>query len=218
MELIEKNYREAGIVITPEYSIINLLAGLKPNEVYALAEDVENSMYLSKLADLASRLDVLISTHMIEKSHEKPRSYSSSILNKRIYRKIHLFDAYNYKESDYLLPGDALSRPVEIKDPVFYTAICHDIRFPELFRVYAQRGVHGILVQAGRVKGAVKEEVLDKLACTRSRENTLYLIVANQTSDLYTGRSGISNPYRYKERDLGFKPRYVEHPIVEEEV
>jgi len=64
----------------------------------------------------------------------------------------------------------------------------------------------------------VKEEVLDKLACTRSRENTLYLIVANQTSDLYTGRSGIFNPYRYKERDLGFKPRYVEHPIVEEEV
>ena len=54
-------------MITPEYSIINLLAGLKPNEVYALAEDVENSMYLSKLADLASRVDVLILTHIIEK-------------------------------------------------------------------------------------------------------------------------------------------------------
>ncbi|OYT38983.1 MAG: nitrilase [Desulfurococcales archaeon ex4484_58] len=221
--LVEKwlleNYREADLVILPEYSMLNILAGLKPEEAYRLAEELEDSEYLSKISDLAGKLDTYMLIHFIEKSREKPRSYSSSILvepsgkYELVYRKIHLFDAYGYRESDYLLPGKQLSKTLVIKNIMLHIAICYDIRFPELFRKYAYRGGHIVIVQAGWVKGPLKEEILDFLATSRSHENTMYLVVVNQTGKMFTGRSGVFNPFGFKELDLGFKPRYLEYAL-----
>ncbi len=213
------SYREADIVILPEYSMINLLGGISPEETYSRAEILDDSIFISKLADLAGRLDTYILAHMIEKSEEKPKSYSSSIFiepsgkTSRVYRKIHLFNAYGYRESDYLLPGKEPSLGLISRDKPFFVAICYDIRFPELFRKYAYRGAYGVFLQAGWVRGPLKEEILDFLGSSRSHENTMYLIIANQTGEQYTGRSGVFNPYGYKEFDLGFHKKYAEHRI-----
>ncbi len=213
--ILTSYYHEADIVVLPEYSMVNILGGLTPSEVYEKSESLEDSSYLSKLSDIASGLGTTILAHFIERTGQgKP--YSSSVAVKpdgkieKAYSKIHLFDAYGYRESDYLLPGEKLSRPLMIGDMKFYVAICYDIRFPELFRTYAYNGGHGVLVQMGWVRGPLKEEILDTLARARSHENTMYLVIANQTGKQYTGRSGVFNPYGYRELDMGFKPGYRE--------
>lgn len=217
--LLNKFYKEADIVVLPEYSMINILEELSPEKVFEKAEELENSSFLSKLSDLASKYDTYIIAHMIERSSAKPKCYSSSILIKpsggyeKIYSKIHLFDAYGYRESDYMLPGTKLSKELVINGRKYYVAICYDIRFPELFRKYALSNAYGVFIHAGWVKGSLKEEILDKLASVRSHENTMYLILANQTGKLYTGRSGIFNPYGYREIDMGFKPGYIEYIV-----
>jgi len=216
---LNSSYREADLVILPEYSMVNVLAGLKPIEVYDKAEYIDDSTYLSKMSDIAGKYGVAILTHFIEKTDVKPYSYSSSILVKptgeyvKIYSKIHLFNAYGYRESDYFLPGNNLSKPIVLNNMLFYVAICYDIRFPELFRMYAFNNATGVIVQSGWVKGFMKEEVLDKLASSRSHENTMYIILVDQVGELYVGRSGVFNPYGYRELDLGFKPGYKEYSI-----
>jgi len=216
--LLEK-YKGADIVVLPEYSMIDLLSGLTPREVYSMAEDLENSSFVSKLSDLASKLGTQLLAHVIEKTEWKPRCRSSTVLVKpssgyeRVYSKIHLFDAYGYRESHYLVSGNQLSKPISVKGYTFFAAICYDLRFPELFRSYALKNAYGAFVQAGWVKGPLKEEVLDKLAGSRSHENTMYIVLANQTGKQYTGRSGVFNPFGFRELDLGFKPNYAEHEI-----
>lgn len=217
-------YRDADLIVLPEYSMINVLNGLKPEEIYSKAEFIEDSVFLSKLSDYSTITGAPILAHFIERTDEKPKCLSSSILVKpngrfeRIYSKIHLFDAYGYKESDFFKPGGDLSKPIILKNASLYVAICYDIRFPELFRKYAFNGAHGVIVQAGWVKGPLKEEILDKLASTRSHENTMFLILVNQTGALFTGRSGVFNPMGYREVDLGHKARYIEHEINLEEL
>ncbi len=217
--LIMKGFREADIIILPEYSMINLLGGLTPQQVYERAETLEDSIYISRFSDLAADLGAPLLIHFIERSDNPPKTYSSSIAIEpsgkiyRVYRKIHLFDAYGYRESEYLIAGKELSKTLAIKDFKLNVAICYDLRFPELFRTYALNGAHGVLVHAGWVRGPFKEEVLDILAKSRSHENTMYLVVANHTGKQYTGRSGVYNPYGYKELDLGVKPGYMEHPL-----
>jgi len=216
---LKQSHRRAHVVVLPEYSMLNVLGGLTPEEVYLRAENLEDSVFISKLSDLSAELDTKLLTHVIERSDQKPRCYSTSVLVKpsggfeKIYSKIHLFDAYGYRESRYLISGKSLSKPILIDKYKFFVAICYDIRFPELFRTYALQGAHGVFVQAGWVKGPLKEEILDKLASSRSHENTMYVVLANQTGSQYTGRSGVFNPYGYKELDLGFKPSYAEHEL-----
>lgn len=214
--ILSSKYREADVVILPEYSMINILGGLSPREVYARSEEIGSSKYLEKLSILAGNLGTSILAHFIEKTDKPPRSMSTSVVVfpdgriEKAYSKIHLFDAYGYRESDYLLPGNELSRPIRIGDFIFYVAICYDIRFPELFRTYAWMGAHGVFLHAGWVRGPLKEETLDVLARSRSHENTMFLVLSNHVGRQYTGRSGVYSPYGVKIIDLGTKPNYME--------
>lgn len=218
-ELLLSTYKEADLVVLPEYSMINILDGLNPLEVYEKAELLEDSVFLTKVADLAGKLGVKILTHFIERTEDRPKCYSSSVIVEpsgrvlKLYSKMHLFDAYGYRESDFFKPGEKPSNKLNLNTMDVYVAICYDLRFPELFRTYSFMGAHAVIVQAGWVKGFLKEEILDKLAATRSHENTYYLVLANQTGRLFTGRSGVYNPYGYKEVDLGFKRGYFEHSL-----
>lgn len=217
--MLLKRHREANLVILPEYSMINVLDGLKPEDVYERAESLEDSVFLNEISRLAERLSAKFLAHFIEKSGDKPRCFSSSVLVEpsgklvKLYSKMHLFDAYGYRESDFFKPGGKPSIGISLNSMELYVAICYDLRFPELFRTYSFKGAHGVIVQAGWVKGFLKEEILDKIAATRSHENTYYVVLVNQTGRIFTGRSGVYNPFGYKEVDLGFKQNYVEHTL-----
>jgi predicted amidohydrolase len=211
--LIEK-YQEADLVVLPEYSMVNVLK-TTPEETRRAAEPLEDSWFLSKLSDLSSKLSTSIATHFIEENNGgKP--YSSTVIVlptgrlEKAYSKIHLFDAYGFRESDYFTPGRETSKKILVGNLTLYSAICYDLRFPELFRTYALGGADGVIVQAGWVRGPLKEEILDALGRVRSHENTMYLILSSHTGELYVGRSGLFSPLGYRVIDLGYKPGYAE--------
>jgi len=68
------------------------------------------------------------------------------------YRKIHLFDMDDlgsgaFRESDYIKPGDEIVT-WEFDGVTFGTAICFDVRFPELFRALRLKGAEVITLPA----------------------------------------------------------------------
>ncbi len=222
-EILDRSYNMADVVVLPEYSMADVLS-LKPEQVYDIAEPLEDSAYLSSLSDMALKYSIIIVAHLIEKTDTPPLSRSTTVLIypsgriEPVYRKMHLFDAYGYRESDYFIPGESPSQIVELAGMRAGFAICYDIRFPELFRTYALKGAESVIVQAGWVRGPLKEEILEHILVTRAHENTMYIILSSHSGERYVGRSGVFSPYGYRIIDLGPRPGYAEIGIDGESV
>lgn len=219
IKIISNGYREADLIVLPEYSMLNPLAAGDPHRVYDAAETIIASKYLSGFVKVASELGAQILVHFIERTEQRPYSLSTSVLITSegeaipVYSKMHLFDAYGFRESDFFVPGRKLGKILSIGNVKLAVAICFDLRFPELFRSYALMGAEVLVVQAGWVRGPYKEEILDKLASVRAHENTAYLVLADQTGEMFVGRSGVFNPFGYRELDLGVMETYREYAI-----
>lgn len=217
--IVKRWYKEADLIVLPEYSMTNPLIVKDPEKLYEISEYITGSRYLSGFTKLVNELGVNMLVHFIERTDTPPLSKSTSILITSrgemlpVYNKMHLFDAYGYKESDFFMPGRAPSKIISINGFQVGFAICYDVRFPELFRIYARQGAHLVIVQAGWIRGLLKEELLDKMLATRAHENTIYIVLANQVGELFTGRSGVYNPMGYKEIDAGVDEKYLEYEI-----
>ncbi|MCO7224056.1 carbon-nitrogen hydrolase family protein [Pleionea sp. CnH1-48] len=127
---------------------------------------------------------------------ERPFSRLSVYNNKGLqcahYDKIHLFDVdvddghRTYRESANTLPGD---QPVSCDTPwgKVGLAICYDIRFPELFRVYAEEEVAFVVLPAAFTvtTGRAHWEVLLR---ARAIENQCFILAAAQSGRHQNGR------------------------------
>lgn len=207
----------ADLVVLPEYFMANI-RGLSPAEVYSISESVDG-WFVNEISKLAVEYSVYILATMFEKSVNPPKVYNSALLISPkgtiecIYRKIHLFDAYGYRESDYMIHGDKPSPIVSVKSARIAIAICFDIRFPELYRYYAVKCANVIVNPSAWYRGPFKEETLRFLAQARAHENTVYMVIANQCGTYFTGRSMIVNPYGVVEVDLGVEEKYLEYQV-----
>ncbi len=109
------------------------------------------------------------------------------------YRKIHPFtfagEQRTYAAGDDLGIFDARGFRLGI-------AICYDLRFPELFRIYADRNVHGVIVPSAWPQSRLHHWELFIKA--RAAENQMYVIGVNTTGtnpvDTYTGNSIVAGP------------------------
>jgi predicted amidohydrolase len=89
------------------------------------------------------------------------------------YHKIHLFDAFGFRESDTVAPG---------ADPVMITVAeasvglttCYDVRFPGLYTRLAELGAEVICVAASWGAGAGKVEQWQLLTRARALDSTSY--------------------------------------------
>jgi deaminated glutathione amidase len=112
-----------------------------------------------------------------------------------VYRKVHLYDAFGYRESDVL-------RPAEITEPLtfdlgelrFGAMTCYDIRFPEMARTLVDAGATAIVLPAAWAVGPVKEDHWATLVRARAIENTCYLVASGQTGPHSAGQSMIVDP------------------------
>jgi predicted amidohydrolase len=111
------------------------------------------------------------------------------------YRKIHLYDAFGYRESDKVRAGD-IGQPLIFQvDGVTIGALtCYDLRFPEAFRWLAEAGAEAIVLPAAWAVGPMKEDHWLTLAKARAIENTVYLAAAGQTGPDSCGQSSIIDP------------------------
>ncbi len=108
------------------------------------------------------------------------------------YAKIHPFSYSG--EDNYFCGGDSIVT-FEMGGISFCTFICYDLRFPELFRVVADK-VHAIIIPANWP--AKRSEHWKTLLRARAIENQLYIFAINCVGDMggqyYSGDSCIITP------------------------
>lgn len=112
-----------------------------------------------------------------------------------VYRKIHLYDAFGYRESDNVRPADH-DEPLTFElDGVRYGAMtCYDVRFPEMARWLADAGAQAFVLPAAWAAGPAKEDHWSTLVRARAIENTAYVLASGQTGPHCTGQSVIVDP------------------------
>jgi len=95
------------------------------------------------------------------------------------YDKLHLFDAYGFRESEQMEPGHELV-VVDIEGIRFGLATCYDIRFPELFTSLGNAGAEVILVPSSWAPGERKVEQWRSLAIARALDSTCFVVAVDQ--------------------------------------
>ena len=141
---------------------------------------------------------------------EQEKIYNAAILAengiiKTIYKKIHLFDAFGYKESRLFSSGNKLAIST-IKGFKVGLAVCFDLRFPELFRIMKYRGVNLFIVPSAWYKGENKINQWRTLTLARAHENGSFLVGVNQTNPLYIGHSIVASPFASAIKELHQEP------------
>jgi deaminated glutathione amidase len=102
------------------------------------------------------------------------------------YRKIHLFDAFGFAESDTVVAGD---EPViiEVGGIKIGLTICYDVRFPGLFTTLADRGAELIVVSASWGAGPGKIQQWQLLTQARALDSTCFVAAVGQADPLTRG-------------------------------
>ena len=104
------------------------------------------------------------------------------------YHKIHLFDAYGFRESDTVAAGED-PLVVELAGVGVGFATCYDIRFPGLFTTLADRGAQLICVAASWGAGPGKVAQWDLLVRARALDSTCLVAAAAQADPASVGLS-----------------------------
>ena len=110
------------------------------------------------------------------------------------YRKLHLYDAFNVRESYQVRPGGELPPVVTIDGWRIGVMTCYDVRFPETARSLAVRGADAIAVSAAWVRGADKERHWALMTAARALENTCYVMACSEASVSNIGCSRVIGP------------------------
>lgn len=120
------------------------------------------------------------------------------------YRKLHLYDAFGQRESDWVEPGAIAAPETFVLDGLtFGLMTCYDLRFPEVGRVLADAGADVILVPAEWVRGPLKEHHWRTLLHARAIENTLFVAAADHPPPLGVGLSTIVDPHGIELATIG---------------
>jgi omega-amidase len=160
------------------------------------AEEIDGTGMLYFM-NLASRLKTEIIAGIIERDgidlfNSLIHFDKNGIIRAR-YRKIHLFNPGG--EEIHYLPGDepVITKCADIRTGL---SICYDLRFPELYRLYAKERV-GILINIANWP-APRIEHWKVLLQARAIENQAFMIGVNRTGDdpdhKYAGSSAIFGP------------------------
>jgi predicted amidohydrolase len=102
------------------------------------------------------------------------------------YDKIHLFDAYGFRESATVAPGtDPVT--IDVDDVTIGLTTCYDVRFPGLYQALADRGAGIILLAASWGSGPGKREQWDLLTRARALDSTSFVLAAAQADPASVG-------------------------------
>lgn len=203
VELILKAGRSADLVILPEYS---LYADPKHTRDGAFYSEAVDGKFVRALGAAAKRADVHVLAGMTETNPDDADPGTGKPFNTLVhvapsgelvgtYRKIHLYDAFGYKESDELTAGP-IGEPFtfEVNGVTVGAATCYDLRFPEIFRWLTDAGADVIALPAAWAVGAAKERHWEILTRARAIENTVYMAACGQSGNGSCGQSMIVDP------------------------
>lgn len=212
--------RGASFVATPEYC-----AGLdtRDGKMFPVAHAEADHPALPVFQDLAKDLRIWLLIGSVGVKAPDGRIFNRSFMLSpegtilARYDKIHLFDidlgeGGSYRESATIAPGStAVITPCA--GGLLGLSICYDIRFPHLYRSYAQAGAEMLAAPAAftRVTGRAHWHVLQR---ARAIENAAYVISPGQCGTLAGGaecygHSLIVDPWGVVLADGGEEPGIV---------
>ena len=185
------------LVVLPEAMMSDF--AVEGGSVAEAAEALDGE-FVDTLRKCALEHGVAIVAGMFERSCDQHRPYNTllavgadgSLLG--AYRKIHLYDAFGYKESDQLTSGDVAPVVVRVGGMSLGLMTCYDLRFPELSRALVDAGAEVLVVPAAWVRGPLKEHHWTTLLTARAVENTCYVAAAAQNGKKYCGLSQVIDP------------------------
>lgn len=185
------------LVVLPEAMMADFAT--EGGSVGELAEALDGE-FVSTLRKTAAAHGVAIVAGMFERSCDEARPYNTLLAVGAdgdllgAYRKIHLYDAFGYRESDQLTAGDVAPVVVQVAGQKLGLMTCYDLRFPELSRALVDAGAEVFVVPAAWVRGPLKEHHWTTLLTARAIENTCYVAAAAQNGKKYCGLSQIIDP------------------------
>ena len=192
--------KKASLIAFPEFMMFYTNSAQTPKELASLAETI-NGNFVKSIANASKENKIQVVGSFYEKSSKKDRVYDTSfVINKSgkvisTYRKIHLYDALGFRESDKMTSGSKITKPVKTTIGKIGMMICYDLRFPEMSRALAVAGSEVLVAPSAWVKGENKEEHWLTINKTRAIENGCYVIAPDQVGNIYCGRSVVVDPY-----------------------
>ncbi|MGQ9668800.1 carbon-nitrogen hydrolase family protein [Desulfosoma sp.] len=187
----------AHLVVFPEM-FMGLPAAGRPPVTFLRPSGVD---FFGRLAALARDLGLAVLAGGWEPSPDPHRVYNTAVLLSPLgevlarYRKLHLFDALNIRESDTMTPGESPPSVVTLNGVRVGMTICYDLRFPEIFRHLADQGAQLVLVPSAWYQGSVKEDHWLTLLRARAIENAYYVAGCNLIGRSFCGRSTVFDPF-----------------------
>jgi len=192
--------KNATLCAFPEFMMFYTNSSQTSKQLAGLSETIKGN-FVSTIAKAAKENKIQVVGSFYEKSKTKDRVYDTAFVidhsGKVIstYRKIHLYDALGFKESDKMKSGSKIAKPVNTSIGKIGIMICYDLRFPEMSRSLAAAGSEVLVAPSAWVKGNMKEEHWITINKTRAIENGCYVVAPDQVGNIYCGRSLVVDPY-----------------------
>lgn len=186
----------ARLAVLPEYAIYTV-----PSMDDRFVDNAEtlDGPSIAKLKKLSNDLDVAIVCGINESTDGK-RIYNTLVgINGgevcAVYRKVHLYDAFGYRESDRVIAAKPNNGTLfEVDGFKIGMQTCYDLRFPEVTRALIDSGANVIALPAEWIPGPLKEYHWNTLIRARAIENTVYVLAADQCAPTGAGNSAIIDP------------------------
>jgi len=191
---------KAKLVAFPEFMMFYTSSSQSPKQLASLAETIKGN-FVNTVAKAAKENHIQVVGSFYEKSSKRDRVYDTSFVVDKsgkvisTYRKIHLYDALGFRESNKMTSGSKIAKPVKTSIGKLGMMICYDLRFPEMSRSLAAAGSEILVAPSAWVKGDMKEEHWLTINKTRAIENGCYVVAPDQVGNIYCGRSVIVDPY-----------------------
>lgn len=189
--LLSHNYEKQDLLVFPEMTLTGFT--MKASE---FAEELTGESF-SFFSETAQKYSAHILAGIIEKSEKK---FFNTLLHVnpegklvKSFRKMHPF-SYSTEDKNYAKGEDIVV--TKINEFSTGLSICYDLRFPELFRLYAKKKVDMIVVIANWPDTRI--EHWRTLLKARAIENQCYVLGVNRVGDdprlKYPGFSSIIDP------------------------
>jgi predicted amidohydrolase len=212
----------AALVAFPEYATYEkkMIDSSFPTVAQPLDGEVGR-----ELSRIARRHGIAVVAGLVESSPDPSRAYNTlaafgpdgGLL--AAYRKIHLFDAHGFRDSEFVAPAPTTDPVVFDVDGVrFGLMTCYDLRFPRQAQALSDAGAHVLLACSSWVPGELKTNQWRTLLAARAIENSLFVAGICQAPPVSVGNSLLAGPMGDVLAELGLEPDVLAADIAPEEV
>ncbi|MBK1786241.1 carbon-nitrogen hydrolase family protein [Prauserella cavernicola] len=203
----------ARVVVFPEAAMARFGVKLGP-----IAEALDGP-WARAVSELAREHDVLVVAGMFTPDGERVRNtlLLTGLGVHRGYDKIHLYDAFGFRESDTVAGGDDLVT-VDVDGVTLGVATCYDVRFPALFQALAESGAGAVVLPASWGAGEGKREQWELLVRARALDSGTWVLACGQADPKAAGvdvnpkaptgigYSTVADPFGRVHAQLGAEP------------